>query len=143
MWRRKIKKSEFHIFGWFTMKNLLCSKFWNYFPAEIIPRSPPIIDFLIAFHMVWKNQESWEPWLVAFWVSRCWKMQNISANKFFFSFLNHDYGFTTYLEILNLLLSDVISRIVSACRIFHITTVWQILIKFWDGSCPSLHHVKF
>ena len=53
--------------------------------------------------MVWKIQESGEPWLVGFLVSRCWKMQNISASKFFFffSFLNHHYGFTTYLEILN------------------------------------------
>ena len=53
--------------------------------------------------MVWKNQESGGPWLVGFWVSWCWKMQNISANTFFFlfSFLNHHYGSTTYLEILN------------------------------------------
>ena len=101
--------------------------------------------FLIVFHMVWKNQESGQPWLIGFRFSRCWNMQNISASKvvFFFSFLSHHYGFTTYLEILHFLLSHVIPRVLSACRILHIATAWQILNKFLDGSYPSLHHVKF
>ena len=89
------KKSEFYIFGWFPglqnlyffKENLLCSKFGNYFPAEIIPKSPLFLDFLKVFHMVWKNQESGETWLVGFWVCRCWKMQSISANKVFLGFL--------------------------------------------------------
>ena len=45
----------------------------------------------------------------------------------FFSILSHHYGFTTYLEILHFLLSNVIPRVVSACRILHIATAWQIL----------------
>ena len=44
--------------------------------------------FLIVFHMVWKNQESGQPWLIGFRFSRCWNVQNISASKvvFFFHF---------------------------------------------------------
>ena len=26
-------------------------------------------------------------------------------------------------------------------HILHIVRTWQILIKFWDGSCPSLKHL--
>ena len=45
--------------------------------------------------------------------------EHFCQQDFFFSFLNHHYGFRTYLEILNFLLSDVILRVVSACRILH------------------------
>ena len=32
--------------------------------------------------MIWKNQESWEFWLVGFEVNRHSKMQKVSANLF-------------------------------------------------------------
>ena len=62
--------------------NLLWSKFWNHFQAEIIPWSPMFLHFLTVFHMVWKRQESCESWLVRFWDIRHSKMQKISVNKF-------------------------------------------------------------
>ena len=60
------------------------------------------MNFLIVFHMIWKNQESWQLWLPGFWVSRHSKRQKISANVFFFffAFLGCQYGFTNYFDIL-------------------------------------------
>ena len=50
----KTIKFSFSAFLW----NLLRSKFWNHFQAEIIPWSPIFLDYFpIVFHMVWKNQE--------------------------------------------------------------------------------------
>ena len=63
--------------------NLLGSKSWKHFQAEISPWSPMFLDFLTVFHMVWKNQESCESWLVAFWGSRFTKMLSISTNNYF------------------------------------------------------------
>ena len=68
------------------LENLLQSKFWNHFQAEIIPSSLLFFYFLAVFHMVWKNQESCESWLVGFWVIRHTKMPKISVNNFFFIF---------------------------------------------------------
>ena len=99
--------------------------------------------FLIVFHMVWKNQESGQPWLIGLADVETCRTFLPARFFFFFSFLSHHYGFTTYLEILHFLLSNVIPRVVSACRILHIATAWQMLNKFLDGSYPSLHHVKF
>ena len=73
--------------------NLLWSKFWNHFQAEIILSSPLLFYFLKAFYMVWKCQESCESWLVGFWVSRRSKMPKISVNNFF-AFLSCHYRFT-------------------------------------------------
>ena len=62
--------------------NLLWSKFWNHFQAEIIPWSPLFWDFLTVFHMVWKHQESCESWLVGFWDSRHSKMPKFQFTNF-------------------------------------------------------------
>ena len=43
-------------------------------------------DSLLVFHMVWKNQESCESWLVEFGVSRRSKVQKVSASAFFVYF---------------------------------------------------------
>ena len=48
--------------------------------------SPVFSYFLTVFHMVWKNQESCESWLVGFWVSRYSKTGKISTIFFFFFF---------------------------------------------------------
>ena len=50
--------SEIYIF----LENLLQSKIWNHFQAETISWNLMFLDFLTAFHMVWKNQESCESW---------------------------------------------------------------------------------
>ena len=52
------------------LQNLLKSKFWNHFQAEIIHWNPMFFNFLAIFHMFWKNQESCESLLVRFWFSR-------------------------------------------------------------------------
>ena len=67
------------------LENLLCSNFWNHFPAKIILLSPLFLDSLIAFSILWKNQVSWESWLVRFEVNRHSKMQK-NFTKFFLSF---------------------------------------------------------
>ena len=57
-------------------------------------------DFLTVFHMVWKNQESGESWLIGFWASRCSKLPKILVNTFF-PFLSFPHGFSNYFETLN------------------------------------------
>ena len=110
---RKIK-SQFHVSGWFQgfqnliflllfFENLLQSKFCHYFQAEIILWSPTFSDFLTAFHMVYKNQESCESWLVRFSVRRHSKKPKIKPTFFF--------------ERVNFAFSDVIPRGISACKI--------------------------
>ena len=77
---------KFHVFSWFPglqnlwvfLENLLWSKFWNHFQAEMFPRAP-FLDFLVVFHLVWKNQENWELWLILFWINTNSKKQKISA----------------------------------------------------------------
>ena len=44
------------------------------------------LDFVIVFHLIMKNQESWELWLDGFWGNRHSKMPNISAKIFFLCF---------------------------------------------------------
>ena len=117
---KKKFKSKFPVLGWFLdlqnmdifLKNLLQSKFRNNFQAEIILQSPCL---LILFHMVWKNQEIWDPWLVGFWINRHLKMPKISANNFF-SYLSHHYGFTKDFEIRKKKISNL-PRGVSTCKI--------------------------
>ena len=76
--------------------------------------------------MVWKNWESGKPWLVGLWVSRVEKCTIfLPTRSLFFSFLRHHCGLTTYLEILNFLLSNVILRVVLNYRILHIATAWK------------------
>ena len=118
--KKKKFKSKFPVLGWFLdlqnmdvfLKNLLQSKFRNNFQAEIILQSPCL---LILFHMVWKNQEIWDPWLVGFWINRHLKMPKISANNFF-SYLSHHYGFTNDFEIRKKKISNL-PRGVSTCKI--------------------------
>ena len=83
-WNKALKTIKF--FSSTIFWNLLWSKFWNIFQAEIIPWNPMFLDFLTVFYMVWKNQESFYSWLVGFWASRCSKMPKISFNNFFFVF---------------------------------------------------------
>ena len=65
----------FFFFFFFFFGNLKQSKFWNHFQAEII-----------VFNMVWKNQKSWEPWLVGFWVNRHSKNAKNFCKQSFLSF---------------------------------------------------------
>ena len=59
----KTIRFSFSAFCW----NLLRSKFWNHFQAEIIPSSPNFLEYFpTVFHMVWKNQE--EFWILVSWV---------------------------------------------------------------------------
>ena len=110
------KKPEFPVFGWFPdLQNLevfwkiyFVLKFWNHFPANIIPYRHLFLDFLIVFHMFWKNQESWEPWFSWVWVNRHSKMKKKFCQRYFFAFLSHHYGFTNNFEILNFCFSNII-----------------------------------
>ena len=78
---KALKTINFHFSTIFL--NLLWSKFWNHFQEEIVLWNPMFLDFLKVFHMVWKNQESCESWLVGFGVIIHPKMSTISVNKFF------------------------------------------------------------
>ena len=80
-------------------------------------KKSPCFDFLTVFHLVSKNQECCESWLVGFWVSRHSKMYQISANNFSFSFLSCHYWFTNYFEILIFAFSNVIPKGFSTCKI--------------------------
>ena len=97
-------------------------KFKSYFQAEIIPWSLLFLDFLIAFHMVWKKQESWESWLVGFWVNSAFKNAKNFCQQFFWAFLSRHYGFANYFEILIFAFSNITPRGVSTCKI----------LPFWD-----------
>ena len=88
----------------FFSENLLESKFSNSFQAKIIPWSRMFLDFLTEFHMVWKNQESCESWLVRCWVRRHSKKPKIEP-AIFSLFLSCHYGFTNCFEILSFLFS--------------------------------------
>ena len=94
--------------------NLLCSRFWNHSQAEISPWSPMFLNFLKVFHMLWKNQESYESWLIVFWVSMRSKIQKISTNNFFL-FLSNHYGFTNYFKIIVFAFFSIIPKVVSTC----------------------------
>ena len=110
-------KSEFHFCSWFPglqnlddfLENLLLSKFWNHFQAEIIPWSPIFLDFLWASSKVWKNEKSCQSWFVRFWVNRCSKTP-IFSQQFFFSTFQLPYWF----ETLNSIFSNIIPG-VSTC----------------------------
>ena len=89
-----------YLFGKFTAEQVLKS-----FSCRNIPCNPLFLDFLIVFYMFWKNQESWEPWSVGFWVNKNSKMQKNSA---MFLSLTGQYGFTNNFEILNFIFSNII-----------------------------------
>ena len=63
-----------YLFGKFTAEQVLKS-----FSGRNIPCNPLFLDFLIVFYMFWKNQESWEPWLVGFWVNKNSKIQKMQC----------------------------------------------------------------
>ena len=115
MWKKF--KPEFHYFVWFTcLQNL--DVFLGKFSAELVLKSfsgrnnslePLFLDFLTVFHMIWRNQESFESWLVGLWVRRHSKMQKNSANNFF-AFLSCHYGSTSYFEILIFTFSNIIPQ---------------------------------
>ena len=68
------------------------------------------MDFLTGLHMVWKNQESCESWLVVFGLENALKNQKFQLTIFFFFFfwfLSCHYGITNYFEILNFLFSNI------------------------------------
>ena len=80
------------------LENLLCSRFWNHFQAEIISKNPLFLDVLIVFHMV-----------------RAFKKGKKFLLAIFFVFLSC-HRFTCY-EILNFVFSYIIPRGVSTCKI--------------------------
>ena len=57
--------------------------FWKFTAEQVLKLfwdrknslKPPVFDFPIGFHMACKNQESWDLWLVGFWVNRNSKMK--------------------------------------------------------------------
>ena len=95
--------------------NLLWSKFWNHFQAEIIPWNPMFLHFLTVFHMVWKNKESYESWLVGFWVRHS-KMTKISVDNFF-CFWTAIMDLLIILKYQILFFSNIIPTGVSTCKI--------------------------
>ena len=105
-------------------KKIYCVASWKLFSGRNNSlESSLFLDFLKIFYLFWKYQQSREPWLVGFWVSRCWKMQNTSANKVFLYIFEPPLWIYNIPWILNFLLS-VITRVVSTCRILHIATSW-------------------
>ena len=78
---------DFHVskiwilFGKFTVEQVLKSLLSRRNSLE-----PLVLDFPIVFHMIWKNQESWKPWLIGI---QSWneligiKNAKNSANNFF------------------------------------------------------------
>ena len=70
----KTIKFSFSVFLW----NLLRSKFWNHFQAEITLWSPIFLDYFPTV-----LQKSCESWFIRFWVSRYSKTPKISVNTFF------------------------------------------------------------
>ena len=107
--------------------------FWKIYCGAFSGRNnslmPTFFDFLTVFHMVWKNQENCESWLVGFWVGRRSKMQKKFYQQFWRAISPNPY------KILHWNFHDY--------HILHIVTTWQIFIKFWDGSCPGLHHLTW
>ena len=118
--QKKIK-FEFHVFSWFPgLQNL--DVFWKFFCRAILEMifrcrnssllRTPFFDFLTIFHMVWKNQESWE----IIWLDVCWGNQAFKNAKkilltifFFFCFFKPPlWIYTNCFEILNFVFSNII-----------------------------------
>ena len=51
---------------WVCMHQKFCRVSCEIFFRQIISYSPLFLNLLITFDMVWKNQKSWEYWLVGF-----------------------------------------------------------------------------
>ena len=112
--------------------------------------------------MVWKNQESWDSWLVGFWSNRYSKMQKILPTVFLF--LSRHYGFTNYIELSNMFflilyqeefqpIKYLLSRITNTSRnikqknkfsflTFSTDFLWFCLQKLWNFEgvvikCPK------
>ena len=64
------------IWMFFSWKIYCRASFEIIFRQKEFPKTSCFFLFSIGFHMVWKNQESWELWLDGFWVNRNSKMQN-------------------------------------------------------------------
>ena len=77
----------------FTVKQVFKS-----FPGRNNSLEPPVFGFVTVFHMIWKNQYSWEPWLVGFQVYR--HSKNLCV------LLSCHYGFNNYFDILIFLFSN-------------------------------------
>ena len=75
--------------------------------------------------MVWKNQESWEPWLAEFLGNRHSKVQKILP-KIFALFLSSHYGFSNCFEILNFVFSNIIPTGVQPVKIL---TLGLVILK--------------
>ena len=78
----------------------------------------------------------------------------------FVPFLSHHYEFTNYFEILIFAVSykftlnpqfrsfqfdlaNFDKHFLLIRTMLYIVNIWQSLIKFWDGSCPRLHHLAW
>ena len=110
---------------WFVSRPPKSGCFFEKFTVELVLKSlsgrnkslkAPVFEFLIVFHMIWKNQESRELWLDGCWGNRHSKIPNSSAKNLFFVFLRCHYGFTNCFEILDLVFPNIPSR-VSTCKI--------------------------
>ena len=106
---------------WIFFKKIYCVASWKLFSGRNNSLEPSGFGF--SKSLSYDLEISREPWLVGFWVSRCWKMQNTSANKVFLYIFEPPLWIYNIPWILNFLLS-VITRVVSTCRILHIATSW-------------------
>ena len=66
---------------WMFFKKIYCVASWKLFSGRNNSLEPSGFGF--SKSLSYDLEISREPWLVGFWVSRCWKMQNTSANKVF------------------------------------------------------------
>ena len=90
--------------------------FWNLTVEQVLKSfsdrnnslKPPCLEFIIVFHIVWKNQESWEPWSDGYWSNRHSYMQKSSAKILFFTFLSLPLSIYYYFEILNFAFFNII-----------------------------------
>ena len=92
--------------------------------------------------MSWKNQESWEPWLVWFWVNRHSKMQKqIAINFFFWRFWATIMDLLAlWYQILFLLVwyqeqSKLVKYCLSSISTFRIIKLKKCKIQFFSLSC--------
>ena len=69
--------------------------FWKSFSGRKSSLEPSFFEFLTGFHMVWKNQESWEIWWNAFWGNRysiwCGMTQKWKTNCWRYHHFTHVY----------------------------------------------------
>ena len=69
--------------------------FWKSLSGRKRSLEPLFFEFLTGFHMVWKNQESWEIWWNAFWGNRysiwCGMTQKWKTNCWRYHHFTHVY----------------------------------------------------